>query len=291
MLGLTTYEESLRTIGHLLDHRGSTVSGAADGTRSASTSPTWTIQEDATAGRVRVQVGGDVYDLPSDQLAADLLMSRARRGTGGSPGWISDVLRTIGGGLDALEATSVYLEGRPEMVGVRCTLADDPSVPVEIAYADEDLAALREAAAAHRNGTPLWRILLLHGEHLSTSALRAPLVAECSVEVRPYLYGKALELARELPDLVIAHVALSSQAEACAATLHVLRTSAHSASVPILLVHDCPREGGSLRECAALADLAVQGPLTPAVLRSHARSLLLGRDPRWSDALGAAVAQ
>ncbi len=264
MLGLTTYQESLRTIGKLL----------APSWRSAPTrgepAAAWAVTEDVARRVVVVSSDGIERTLSSEELTFSLLSSRAQRGTGGDPAWFSDVLRTVGGGLDALDARSVYLEVHPETVVIRCALGDDPHTPIEIAYADEDLEELRTAATAQRAGAPLWDVLVLHGEAPPPSWLKAALVAECAVEVRPFLYARAAAESFELPDLIAAYVAAGKDAEPCLVMLHELRAGAHGVSLPVLLVAE-PGAQEPSAACAPLVDEVLRLPAPPVALRSLVR--------------------
>ncbi len=265
MLGLTTYQESLRTIGKLL-------APAWAGHTGGDAAAVWAVAEDCERGAVVVSSDGLSRTLTAEELTFDLLSSRAQRGTGGEPRWFSDVLRTIGAGLDSLGARSLYLEVHPEMVGLRCALADDPQTPIEIAYADDDLEALRAAAAAQRAGARLWNVLVLHGDTAPPASLKAELVAECAVEVRPFLYARAAAESFELPDLVLTYVAQGTDAEPCLVTLHELRAAPHGVNLPVLLlVESAAHEPASA--CVPLADDVLPLPAPPAELRARVRDL------------------
>ena len=94
--------------------------------------------------------------------------------------------------------------------------------------------ALRQAAAARRNGQPLSRVLILHERPDLADPIVELLVAEFAVQALPTLYASAVAAAAEPPDLVLVQTGVDSSAALGA--VQTLRAGRRAADVPIVLL-------------------------------------------------------
>jgi hypothetical protein len=203
MLGVTSYQEALRTLGAMLE-------GSAE----------VAVQEIPESAVVCVRRGHERQELGADELRRIVLASRARRGQIAAqperqqpPGPLADLLRAVGFALDDLHAVRIELEVGADALVVR--FRDRNLRPRELAYAADEIVALREAAALRRNGDPLSRVLILHDDPEAVAPLRELLVAEFAVQVLPGLYAPAVAQSGEPPDAVLARAeALMREVEA-----------------------------------------------------------------------------
>jgi PleD family two-component response regulator len=139
----------------------------------------------------------------------------------------------------------------------------------------DELDALRQSAAARRNGQPLRRVLILQGGQDSANALIGLLVAEFAVQALPTPYARAIAASGEPPDVVLAQVSPGT-----VEALRVLRAGKRTADVPILALAS-PELVLDARELfEAGADDLLQEPVQPAQLRARLRTWLLRARPR-----------
>lgn len=145
----------------------------------------------------------------------------------------------------------------------------------------DELAALREAAAARRKGAPLTRVLVLYDDPEAIGPLRELLVAEFAVQVLPWLYAPAVAQSGDPPEVILTRVA--AEPRRALEALRVLRASPRTASVPILVVAAEQVRLDAAAAFVAGADDVLQEPFTPAQLRARLRTCLLRRSPQSTD--------
>jgi PleD family two-component response regulator len=203
-----------------------------------------------------------------------VVASVAQRGDHRGAGETADVLRAVGLALDELRAMDVCLALAPERLTVR--FADAHARAHELTYAGDELEALRRAAAARRNGQPLRRVLILHGDPDRVVPLVELLVAEFAVQALPTPYARAIAATAEPPDLVLAQTTTGTLE-----AVRTLRAGRHTRGVPILVLGDATDAGQLF---AAGADDVLQEPVQPAQLRARIRtSLLRGSKPTLAE--------
>jgi CheY-like chemotaxis protein len=273
MLGQTSYQEALRAIGRL-----------------AGSTPDLGVVEHPESGSVEVITSNGVRCFSAEGLEELVVASLARRGEHRAAGDVSDVLRSVGLALDELHALHVRLTLSSERLQVR--FADRRGAAHELSYADDELDALRRAAAARRNGQPLRRILILQADPALVALLVETLVTEFAVQALPTAYARAVAATSEPPDLVLAQV--------CAGTLDAVRTlrsGAYTADVPILALAGAEGAIDAHELFAAGADDLLQEPVQPAQLRARIRTSLLRARPvqvaqaQWEDSDGSEIDQ
>lgn len=260
MLGLTSYQEALRAIGRL--------AGRASDVQ---------IVENVEAGWLEFSTPAGTRRIGAAQLEEIVVTSVAQRGGRRGAGEAADVLRAVGLALDELHALGITLTLAPQRLNVR--FSDRYGRSRELTYIGEELAALRRAAAARRNGQPLRRVLILQANADRVAPLVELLVAEFAVQALPTAYARAIAATAEPPDLVLAQ-ATTGTLEA----VRLLRAGQRTASVPILVLGDASNVNEFF---AAGADDLVEEPVMPAILRARIRTSLL----RGSRQSGAALAE
>jgi CheY-like chemotaxis protein len=254
MLGLTSYQESLRALGRL--------AGSAIELR---------VNEYPERGCVELTARGSTRQIDAAELEEVVVTSLAHRGEHRAAGETADLLRSVGLALDELHALGICLVLEHERLSVR--FADRYGRSHELTYANDELEALRRAAANRRNGQPLRRVLLLQSDPDEVAPLVELLVAEFAIQALPTPYARAIAATAEPPDLVLAQATSETLA-----ALSTLRAGRRTADVPVIVLLD-PRCPTDAREFfAAGADDVLQESVQPAQLRARIRtSLLRGR--------------
>jgi CheY-like chemotaxis protein len=247
MLGLTSYQDSLRVLGRVIE--------PATYVR---------IVERAETACVEVVTSQGAHEFRPADIENSLVSSHAHRGEQRPAGALSDLLRSVGLALDDLHARDVCLELNADRLSVRF------SEHHELSYAGDELEALRRSAAARRNGQPLKRVLILQSGADSAQHLRELLVAEFAVQSLPTPLARAVAGAAEPPDLVLAQTS-----NATIEALETLRSGAHTTGVPIVVIADAKCQLEPTRYFGAGADDLLQEPVQPALLRARVRTWLL----------------
>jgi|SRR5215207_6728881 len=254
MLGLTSYQETLRALGAMLEP-ASRVS----------------IVEQPGSACIQVRTPRANYNVGSAELQEMVLRSHARRGerTPASP--LADILRSVGRALDELHALDICLELTSERLSVG--FLDQHRRPHELRYADEELEALRKTAAARRNGQPLSRVLILQASSAAVAPVVELLVAEFAVQALPAMYARAIASSLQTPDLILAQANGPEVLEA----VRLLRSSPRLDQIPILLLASAGVGLDPEPAFTAGADDLLQEPVLPAQLRARVRTSLLRR--------------
>jgi CheY-like chemotaxis protein len=247
MLGLTSYQDALRSLGRLVE-----------------TATDVRIVERADAACIEVVTSQGSRQFDETDLEEALVASYARRGEQRAAAPISDLLRSVGLALDDLSARDICLDLSADRLTVQ--FSDDR----ELNYAGEELEALRRVAAARRNGQPLKRVLILQSGANSAMHLRELLVAEFAVQALPTPLARAVVAAAEAPDLVLAQTS-SGTVDA----IETLRAGVHTAEVPIVVVAGRDSALEPTPYFGAGADDLLQEPIQPALLRARVRTWLL----------------
>lgn len=247
MLGLTSYQDALRALGRQVE--------AATDVR---------IVERADSACVEVLTSAGSHQFHQADIEEAVIASHAHRGEQRPAGPVSDLLRSVGLALDDLHARDICLELKADRLSV--SFSDGR----ELSYAGEELEALRRSAAARRNGQPLKRVLILQAGANSALHLRELLVAEFAVQALPTPLARAVVVAAEPPDLVLAQTS-SGTLDA----IETLRAGAHTAEVPIVVVAGPDRALEPTPYFGAGADDLLQEPVQPALLRARVRTWLL----------------
>jgi CheY-like chemotaxis protein len=263
MLGVTSYQEALRALGGILESAG----GGTD----------VQLIEVPERAVVHLRQGTDEQAIGAGELQQIVLASRARRGQGPSTtqptNQTADLLRAVGFALDDLHALGVDLHLRADALEVR--FRDRNLRPRELAYAADEIAALRQAAAHRRKGDPLSRVLILHDDPDTIGPLRELLVAEFAVQVLPWLYAPAVAQSGEPPDAIVARAVVDPRA--MLDVVRTLRESTRTMRTPILMVGAPSARLDAEAAFAAGADDVLQEPIMPALLRARLRTSLLRR--------------
>jgi CheY-like chemotaxis protein len=257
MLGLTSYQESLRALGFLLE-------------------PDLHVRivEQTDRGCIAVTTSRGLREYGPDDLENILLSSHARRGSvHRAAGSLSDVLRSVGLALDELHAVDVCLDLAPDSLSVR--FKDQHGRPHDLSYAGDELNALRRSAFARRNGQPLRRVLILQGDADSAAPVLELLVAEFAVQALPILYARAVARAAQPPDLVLALV--DGEPGPTVDAIQTLRSGPRTAGVPIVILAAAETNLDPGQVFAAGADDVLHEPVQPAQLRARVRTWLLRR--------------
>ena len=253
MLGNTSYQEGLRALGRLVRDADSL-----------------TIVEHADAGRLDVATAAGVRQIDAAQLEDIVSASVAQRGQRQNAGDTADLLRAIGQGLDEAHAVQVCLQIEPTRLSVR--FSDERGLLHQLAYADDELHALRATATARRNGQPLSRVLVLQAEPDSAVKTVDVLIAEFAVQVLPARYARAIAQSSEAPDLVLSQVS-----EDLPEALRALRSGRFTSEVPVIVLAGPESDLAATAWFAAGADDLLQEPVQPAQLRARLRTWLLRR--------------
>jgi CheY-like chemotaxis protein len=252
VLGVTSYQEALRALGSR---------DAAD----------FRLVEEPAHARVQLTVNGTAKSISATELQEIVTTSRARRGAPTSAWPAADVLRSVGLALDELDALQLQLVLCADSLDVAFQTADGRGH--ELSYAGEELDALRQAAAARRKGYPLRRVLVLHGGADTATSLRELLVAEFAVQSLPTIYAHAVAEAGLLPDAVLADT--GADAMPTLEAVRVLRASARTARVPIVVISSPDARLDPADAFQAGADDLLPAPYQPAQLRARLRTWLL----------------
>ncbi len=247
MLCLTSYQDALRALGRLVE---------------AATDVRIVERVDAACLEVVTSQGSRRFD--ETRLEEVVIASYAHRGEQRAAAPVSDLLRSVGLALDDLNARDICLDLHADRLTVEF------SDHRQLSYAGEELAALRRAAAARRNGQPLKRVLILQSGANSALHLRELLVAEFAVQALPTPLARAVVAAAEAPDLVLAQTS-SGTLDA----IQMLRAGAHTAEVPIVVVAGPDSALEPTPYFGAGADDLLQEPIQPALLRARVRTWLL----------------
>jgi CheY-like chemotaxis protein len=251
MLGVTSYQEALRTLGRLADQAGRL-----------------SIREHAEWGFVEVSTPDAACELDALELEAIVIASVAQRGWHQNAGVASDTLRAVGETLDHVHALDLCLDLQP--TGLCLRFADEHGARHELTYPADDLPALQREAAARRNGHALSRVLVLQARPDSAACIYKALVAEFSVQVLPTRYAHAVAQSAEPPNLVLVQAS-----ECLPEALRVLRSGSRTADVPVVILASPEHDAGASELFAAGADDLLQEPVQPAQLRARLRTWLL----------------
>jgi CheY-like chemotaxis protein len=277
VLGVAGFQEALRAIGGDVDRLVATGHGH-------DTSRTVRVEYGPAADSLVVDVDGEIRRLEAHELQELVKQARAARGTAAGSGTYSDLLRSAGLALDELGAVEVTIALQPASLVVRYRGASSAEAG-ELAYAGEELEALRLSAAQRRTGNPLRRVLILRQEFGTASHIRALLVAEFAVEDLAARYASAAADAPELPHLVILHLGSAAPRREGLGTVQTFRSAARTAGIPILVVGG-PGIGDLAQEVFGVgAQDYLLEPFAPAQLRARVRTLIL----RTPDGVGQAA--
>jgi CheY-like chemotaxis protein len=226
------------------------------------------IIEHAEGGYVEVNTTAGTREIRAAELEEIVSASLAQRGEGIAAGDAADVLRALGQALDQLHALDVRVDLRPW--GLRVKYADARGHQRELSYDGDELRALRDAAAARRNGQPLSRVLVLQAGPDSAREIVEMLLAEFAVQCLPTRYAGAVAQSAEPPDLVLSQVSA-----ALPDVLRTLRGGRCTTEVPIVVLAGRKDDVIPPDLFAAGADDVLQEPVQPAQLRARLRTWLL----------------
>jgi len=255
MLGVTSYQEALRTLGRLADQAGML-----------------SIREHAEYGFAEIDTGDAAFEIDAAELEEIVTGSVAQRGRHQAAGSASDTLRAIGQMLDELHAVDLCLDLDSRRLCLR--FSDERAAVHELTYAGDELLALQRAAAARRNRQPLSRVLVLQARPDSAACILKALVPEFAVQILPMRYAAAVAQSADPPNLVLMQVS-----ECLPDALRALRLGSRTAELPVVVLASPEHETAASELFAAGADDLLQEPVQPAQLRARLRTWLL-RGPR-----------